>query len=241
MRRPWITACAALAVLGLSGCQSLFDETFTLMNAYQAEDPERPFLGIVVPRQSIYGRGVPIERVLAGSPAQEAGLAPGDKIVRYGAHRVRSASDLAKSIREVGTHTTVEVAVDQGPKQPPRLVEITPEREELYADYANRYIKVHKNITNLPFLFRSSSYSVDSVQWLAYTGFPLPHDALLYEEFALLPVFSFALVRFEDTDIHCDATRITLLHWPLSLTAGGGSDTDIQSSYNDFRERYVRL
>lgn len=233
---------AALAVVALSGCQNLYEDAVDArgLTFYEADDPKRPFLGVVV-NKGDGGGGVKVEQVLAGGPAAQVGIVRGDNIVRYGARRINSTSDLVKAIRELGVYDKVEVTLDPAGSDAFRSVRLQPTTESGYAEIANREIVVEKDVTRLPFLFASADYTISRQTWKAHQGFDLPRDAQPYSAFELLPIFTFSLISVEDTDVFCDASRFKFLHWPLRMTSGGGPDDDVASAYSYFREYYVRL
>ena len=73
----------------------------------------RPYLGVQSANLAEPGaRGALIEKVLPGSPAQEAGLRPGDVIAKFDGRDIRDFNDLRKRVAaaKVGTEINVEVA-----------------------------------------------------------------------------------------------------------------------------------
>jgi hypothetical protein len=77
-------------------------------------DPEavpRGFLGVLLEESN--GK-IQIRTVLPKGPAAEAGLMPGDEIVRFQGNAPRSIADLQKHFAEVGIAGTVEVQVLRG-------------------------------------------------------------------------------------------------------------------------------
>ncbi|WKZ33799.1 MAG: PDZ domain-containing protein [Thermodesulfobacteriota bacterium] len=84
---------------------------------------ERPWLGVTIQgldpeRAAEMGmpgaRGVVVSDVAEGSPAQVAGLMPGDVITEAGGRDVRSASDLITAIRSAGVGRNIELDVLRG-------------------------------------------------------------------------------------------------------------------------------
>jgi len=64
-------------------------------------------------------QGARVERVEPGSPAEKAGLAAGDVVLRFDGERVRSAAQLARLVRETpaGRSVALEVWRDAAPRQ----------------------------------------------------------------------------------------------------------------------------
>ncbi|MBE7415759.1 MAG: PDZ domain-containing protein [Deltaproteobacteria bacterium] len=84
---------------------------------------ERPWLGVTIQgldpeRAAELGmpgtRGVVVSDVAEGSPAQVAGLMPGDVITEAGGQDVKSASDLITAIRSAGVGRNIELDVMRG-------------------------------------------------------------------------------------------------------------------------------
>ncbi len=76
-----------------------------------AEGAPRAYLGAVVDDFRDRGRGVRIERVIPGGPAEKAGLRKGDLITGLGGIRVRQINDFAAIVEQAapGTALTFEV------------------------------------------------------------------------------------------------------------------------------------
>lgn len=83
----------------------------------------RPYLGVVLqPMDAVLAtqlglpdaRGALVEAVLAGSPAAEAGLIPGDVILSYGGREVRDFNDLRKRVAESKVDSEVKLEVLRG-------------------------------------------------------------------------------------------------------------------------------
>ena len=75
------------------------------------EAAERGYLGAVVDDREDRGRGVRIERVIPGGPAEKAGLRKGDLITDLGGIRIRQIADFAGILeqRAPGSRLTFEV------------------------------------------------------------------------------------------------------------------------------------
>lgn len=76
-----------------------------------AAGPERGYLGAVVDDREDRGRGVRIERIIPGGPAEKAGLSKGDLITGVGGIRVRQIAEFAGVLEHVlpGSTLTFEV------------------------------------------------------------------------------------------------------------------------------------
>ena len=59
--------------------------------------------------QAAADRGVRVTRVVAGSPAEKAGLRPGDRIVRFAGREIRSGDELSGAV--IGAQNPAELAV----------------------------------------------------------------------------------------------------------------------------------
>lgn len=75
----------------------------------------RPYLGVQSANLGEPGaRGALLEKVLPGSPAEEAGLQPGDVLTKFDGRDIRDFNDLRKRVAEakIGGEVTVEVMRD---------------------------------------------------------------------------------------------------------------------------------
>ncbi len=72
---------------------------------------ERGYLGAVVDDRKDRGRGVRVERLIPGGPAERAGLRVGDLVTGLGGIRVRQMSDFAAIVEQVapGNSLTFEI------------------------------------------------------------------------------------------------------------------------------------
>jgi Zn-dependent M28 family amino/carboxypeptidase len=92
--------------------------------ATSGSGPRKVSLG-TVPDFSYSGEGVLLEGVLAGSPAERAGLAAGDRIVRLGDEDVGSLADLARVLKSLTPGQAVKVVSFRGEEE--RTAEAVPE------------------------------------------------------------------------------------------------------------------
>jgi putative serine protease PepD len=71
------------------------------------EEVEHAFLGVLV--SSADGGGAVIGEITPGSPAEEAGLQPGDVVTRFGDRQITDANDLVSAVQAAAVGDTVEV------------------------------------------------------------------------------------------------------------------------------------
>lgn len=107
-RRPagaWIGwALLGACLLASSGCKASLSPRWE-EGPWEDElvvHADRPFLGIAARQLGDTSDGVRIERVLKSSPAEAAGLRPGDVLVRVGATRVHGLSELSAVLDREG-------------------------------------------------------------------------------------------------------------------------------------------
>ncbi|MEX0866544.1 MAG: trypsin-like peptidase domain-containing protein [Pirellulales bacterium] len=74
---------------------------------------QRRWHGVVV-RPAADGKGVVVERVEAGSPAEQAGIEAGDVLASLGAERLRHAVDLERLLLDKQTGEEVELTMSRG-------------------------------------------------------------------------------------------------------------------------------
>lgn len=88
----------------------------------------RPYLGVQSANLAEPGaRGALIENVLPGSPAQEAGLRPGDVIAKFDGRDIRDFNDLRKRVAAAKVGAEIKVEVSRGERTftlPVTLVEM---------------------------------------------------------------------------------------------------------------------
>jgi membrane-associated protease RseP (regulator of RpoE activity) len=77
----------------------------------------RGYLGAIVDDREDRGRGVRIEKIIPGGPAEKAGLRNGDLITGLGGIRVRQMSDFAAIVEEVAPGTTLTFELLRGEKR----------------------------------------------------------------------------------------------------------------------------
>jgi len=97
---------------------------------------EHASLGVMLSERS--GRGVRISDLLPGSPAQRAGLRPGDRIIKLADRPIKSYADVIRFINRVQPGQTAKVTVNRDGQE--KTVQITlASREELYGDQDQNY------------------------------------------------------------------------------------------------------
>jgi len=72
-----------------------------------------PYLGTVPSFGETGGHGVKLQGVRAGSPAEQAGIRPGDLIVEFGGTAIKDLYDLTYALRDHKVGDVVEVVVDR--------------------------------------------------------------------------------------------------------------------------------
>lgn len=75
------------------------------------EEVQHPFMGVSVAPAT--GGGALLRQVLPGSPADEAGLQPGDVIVRLGDSQITEYSDLVAAVQAAAVGDTIEVEFER--------------------------------------------------------------------------------------------------------------------------------
>ncbi len=94
----------------------------------QANAQDQPYLGAVTVDTLDRGRGVRVTEVVPGSPAQAAGIQPGDLLTGLGGVRIRTLEDFDEIMREVRPGMTLTVEVLRGKE--PHKVNVTFARAE---------------------------------------------------------------------------------------------------------------
>jgi S1-C subfamily serine protease len=74
-------------------------------------------LGVVPDYASDDPGGFAVARTIAGSAARKAGILPGDVIIEYAGHTIRSLHDLRIVMAEVGDGETVPLRVRRGGRE----------------------------------------------------------------------------------------------------------------------------
>lgn len=86
------------------------------------EKIERPWLGVSTAPAT--GGGAEVREVVAGSPAEQAGLGTGDVIVGVAGRRITAPDDVAEAIAGRKPGDTVELRVKIGPQETERQVQL---------------------------------------------------------------------------------------------------------------------
>ncbi len=83
----------------------------------RADEPQgQAWLGVAMARAST-GAGVGVDHVVHGSPAEKAGLQPGDRLMQVGGVAVASPEDVVRVVRLHAVGDAVTVVVARGAKQ----------------------------------------------------------------------------------------------------------------------------
>lgn len=227
-----LLAAAALSLLG-GGCRNFFfrevitaDEA-ALFGDYN-DSGQRVLLGLVLDGGEPTGdRGASVLRVLQESPAEKAGVQPGDVVTRFGARRVRANADLVGEVKRRSAGTSAELTVERGGQE--RRVTVTlgkwQEHDQRLRDWlqTTRY-DVSEYATGF---YHGEAFQIEPAEWLAWRGQRLRAPYVLYDDDDVLPFAGlFTLFRVE-TAPAIDAWRCTFLFWPLSFGSDGdGGDDD---------------
>jgi len=95
-------------------------------------DQSEPFLGVVFDTR--YNNAAVVQRVYANSPAQQAGVRPGDTIVSIDGNTVESAEDVADTVADMRPGEEIELQIVHAP--PRRLaVRLGTRSQEGFAAY----------------------------------------------------------------------------------------------------------
>lgn len=223
----------AAGLLGLlvaaSGCKSnlwadVSDHPKT--HAQKEEEKER-FLGVVVADKAPpLAVGVRVERVLRSSPAEQAGIRPGDEIRGLGGQSVRTASDLDAAIRRCTGDKPVEVVVAREGEQWKGNIRPTTrgEQKEIARERLVSHAKTLESTVRVPFLLDYQKLEVKPDMWRDYLGQKVIEPVVLYRDIDIVPLLGiFSLFRLE-TAGYRDAWRLQLLTWPLKFQSIGNVD-----------------
>lgn len=110
------------SVLRLLLCALAFVSVFGLLSPSHAlAQAARPWLGVVLAPSSDGGEGVPITEVVAGSPAEQASLAAGDRIVAVSGRTVATPREVIDVVRALSPGDAVQLTfVRAGKRQQAR-------------------------------------------------------------------------------------------------------------------------
>lgn len=105
-------------------------ETWGTLQMNPLANPETPVLGIEMGLRRVAG-GVPVQKVVANSPAAEAGLRPGDVIFSISNEQVKEGADLQKILVKKEAGDSVSMGIDRNGEKLKISVKLV-KREELY-------------------------------------------------------------------------------------------------------------
>ncbi len=212
--------------------------------------------GVVVPKDvpetSI---GVLVERVLKESPADQAGIVPGDEIRSLGGRVVRNARDLENAIRAVKTRNGDNVGVTGAQAAPVDVVvafdgeerivhcKLVPwsERSEFARERVQVHAKLHESTVSVPFIVDYAKLSVPPAMFRDYYGWMLAEPLVLYRDVDIVPLLGiFSLFRLETT-AYRDAWRLQVFTWPLKFTSTDDEEEGEKSRLAPGEERFDAL
>jgi hypothetical protein len=103
----------AAAVRGYPGLPARWEAASKSLAVLRAEAARRPgFLGVKA--SEVPDRGLRVDAVAKGSPAEAAGVVPGDFLVELGGKPIRTAADLEAAQKSLGEGAAAELKVDRG-------------------------------------------------------------------------------------------------------------------------------
>jgi serine protease Do len=105
-------------------------ETWGTLQMNPLANPETPVLGIEMGLRRVAG-GVPVQKVVANSPAAVAGLRPGDVIFSINNEQVKEGADLQKILVKKEAGDSVSMGIDRNGEKLEISVKLV-KREELY-------------------------------------------------------------------------------------------------------------
>ncbi|HZV02057.1 MAG TPA: PDZ domain-containing protein [Planctomycetota bacterium] len=171
--------------------------------------------------------GVPIVRVLKESPAEKAGLAPGDEIRSVGGKITRTPNELVGALHALRTGAgdqpdptcrPVDLVVARDGEE--RVVKTTfttwGDQNRIARDRIED--RNTKSTLSIPLIIDYESRTLPAELYLAYKGFQLAEPALLYRDLDIVPLLGFfSLFRLERTQVR-PAFRLQVATWPLVFT-----------------------
>ena len=95
----------------------------------RGEEIERPFLGVSTGERP-NGDGALVGDVVAGGPAADAGIRPGDVITRVGETRISAPEDIANAIEPLRPGATVQITITRNGDERTERVELGTRPEE---------------------------------------------------------------------------------------------------------------
>lgn len=226
-------ALLVVLLLFVSGCRSNLWKDVSEKAHTEAElERERQLcLGVTVPlEERETALGVVVQRVLRESPADQAGLAPGDEIRSIGGRIVRNARELEGALRSfrrtsgdnVGdaTAASVDIVIASCGEERVLRCKLTTwgDHLRLARERCQTHAKTYESSINVPLLFEYSCMAIPEDLFRDYFGQQLAEPLLLYRDVDVVPLLGFfSLFRFERTSYR-EGWRLQLLSWPLVFT-----------------------
>ena len=92
------------------------DERPAFLKVVDEKAPPKGYLG-VMPAEESDGQGVTLQEVLKDSPAEKAGLKPGDLVLKIGETKIPQVSDLLKALRDRKPGEKVQITIQRENEQ----------------------------------------------------------------------------------------------------------------------------
>ncbi len=210
---------SAALLLG-AGCRSTLvekmeDEYAPVMTAPAAGREGRPFIGIVVTRDSPPDSvGIKVERVLSEGPADQAGIRPGDEIRQVNKVPVRNALDLDGVLRHAKDAAGWSAKVTVATNGEERVIELTPQpwtdRLGTLRGAFRRISRSNDVLFQIPLIFAYEHMTIAPDVFQAWTGIATTEPIDYYRDLAFIDLFGvFDFFRTEKTFL-AGASRLTI-------------------------------
>lgn len=253
MRRA---SSALLLLAALTGCKgNLFYDVGLekvaapeMLGVVLTPDRDPPHVdGVTTWSRTDDGPGVVVQRVLKDSPAEAAGLRPGDLLLRFGSRTLHAPVDLhaAKiaimSERRYRSDKVELTVVRQGVEH---VIPIVPQESSYYQSQAtarlDEAIRLASSSISVPFLWTYQRVVLPVEPYLAYSGRLLREPLVLYRDFDIIPILdTFSLFRVESTPGGGGAWRLQTLTWPLTFDGRSDGLTYRAEALAEGEERYA--